>query len=193
VYLALGRSELPIMTIINYLTPLLVSRGEIKTSEVHRKPSPAQSKQEQQSPIAVKLAHCCCPLPGDSITGEISPNKGVIVHRSDCRNLRRYRTHESERLIEIKWLQIESQHYLVPITVIAHDRSGLVRDVATVVADYGINMIKVSTTTNSSLHKATINATLEIDSLDQIDPIFERLKQVKHVVSVSRDLGQHTS
>jgi len=122
--------------------------------------------------------------------GFLNPNKGIIVHRSDCRTLRRYRGHEAERLVEINWLQIEPQHYLAPIIIIAHDRAGLLRDVAGVVSDAGINMTAVSSTTHPSLQKAVITATLEITGVDQIEPIFEQLQEVKNVVSVSRDLGR---
>ena len=90
----------------------------------------------------------------------------------------------------MNWLQIEPQQYLAPITIIAHDRAGLLRDVAAVVVDAGINMTSVTSTTNPSLQKAIISATLEIDSVDQIDRIFKRLRQVKNVVSVSRALAQ---
>jgi len=87
-------------------------------------------------------------------------------------------------------LQIEQEHYLAPIIIIAHDRAGLLRDVAAVVADAGINMTAVASTTNASLQKAVITATMEIETVDQIEPIFNHLRQVKNVVSVDRDLGR---
>ncbi len=184
------------MTVVDQLAPVLQSRGEIKTSDSieSRKQSLTQGSEEgETSLIMVKLAHCCCPLPGDAIQGQVNPNKGIVVHRSDCRTLRRYRGQERERLIDINWLQIESQHYLVPIIIVAHDRAGLLRDVAAVVSDAGINMTAVASTTNLSLQRAIITATLEISSLDQIEPVFEKLRQVKNVVSVARDLGRRTN
>jgi (p)ppGpp synthase/HD superfamily hydrolase len=140
--------------------------------------------------VVVKLAHCCCPIPGDAIVGFLNPNKGIIVHRTDCRTLRRRREYARERFVEVNWLQIEPQRYLAPISIIAHDRAGLLRDVAAVVADAGINMTAVASTTNASLQKAVITATLEIEAIDQIEPIFKRLLQIKNVVSVARDLGR---
>jgi (p)ppGpp synthase/HD superfamily hydrolase len=120
----------------------------------------------------------------------LNPNKGIVVHRNDCRTLRRYRGHESERLLEINWLVIEPQPYRAPVIIVAHDRAGLLRDVAAVVADAGINMTSVASTTNASLQKAVITATLEIEAIDQIEPVFERLQQITNVVSVRRDLGR---
>src|SRR5579883_289464 len=195
-YIALGRAELPVMSLIDHLTPILQCRGEIKAGDSieSRKQTLTQSSEQSETPlIVVKLAHCCCPLPGDEITGLVNPNKGIVVHRSDCRTLRRYRAQESERLIDVNWLQIESQHYLVPTIVIARDRAGLLRDVAAVVSDAGINMTAVTSTTNFSLQRAIITATLEITSLDQIEPVYEKLRQVKNVVSVARDLGRRSS
>jgi GTP pyrophosphokinase len=190
-YVALGREDLPVGAVLEHLAPLLQNRGEMKpeTEPVknghHTNGGNAASEVPQ---VVVKLANCCCPLPGDTITGFLNPNKGIMIHRSDCRTLRRQRGQDRERLVEINWLQIEAQHYLAPIIIVAHDRAGLLRDVAAVVADAGINMTAVTSTTNASLQKAVITAILEIETVDQIEPIFERLQQIKNVVSVMRNL-----
>ena len=117
----------------------------------------------------------------------------MFVHRSDCRALRRSQRDNPNAFIELNWLQIEPVSYLAPINIIAHDRAGLLRDVAAVVADAGINMTSVTSTTNPSLRKAVITATLEIAAregiIDQIERILRRLRQVKNVVSVERALA----
>ncbi len=140
---------------------------------------------------SAKLAECCCPIPGDAIVGVLHPSKGMLIHRVDCRSLRRYRN-TPNALVSINWLQIEPQTYLAPVTIVAHDRSGLLRDVAAVVADAGINMTSVTSVTHTSLQKAVITATLEITAdghaLNQIERIQRRLRQVKNVVSVERAL-----
>lgn len=195
-FVALGRDDLPVEDVLEYITPLLQNRGDMKHEvEISKNGSHTNDNGEGEAAhvqveLVVKLAHCCCPLPGDAILGFLNPNKGIIVHRSDCRTLRRYREHDRGRFVEINWLQVGSQHYLAPIVIIAHDRAGLLRDVAAVVADAGINMTAVASTTNPSLQKAVITATLEISTIDQIEPIFEQLQQVKNVVSVTRDFGR---
>ncbi len=139
----------------------------------------------------VQLGQCCYPLPNDAIVGSLTPDQGMTVHRSDCPLLRRQQdnTHAS---IPLNWFQVETDSYQTPITIVAHDRSGLLRDVAAVVADAGINMTTVTSTTNPSLQKATITATLQIYTatsvLDQIDRLLRRLRQVKNVVTVERAL-----
>ena len=201
IYVAIGRDDMPIETAVEHLVPLLQQRGDIppalKAKEIATEakaeveqlmlPAPLDNKSGANwNPALVKLAHCCYPIPGDVIVGIFNPGKGMIVHRDDCRTLRRYHEQAPERLLEVNWLQLEPQHYLAPITIVARDRAGLLRDVAAVVADAGINMTSVSSSTNASSQKAVITATLEIEAVDQIDRIFKRLRQVKNVVSVHR-------
>ena len=106
--------------------------------------------------------------------------------------LKRYRDNPAA-LVEVNWLQIEPEVYLFPVSIVAHDRSGLLRDVAAVVADANINMTAVTSMTNTSAQKAVITATLEITAaggvIDQIERILRRLRQVKNVVSVERALS----
>ncbi|GAC1399900.1 MAG: bifunctional (p)ppGpp synthetase/guanosine-3',5'-bis(diphosphate) 3'-pyrophosphohydrolase [Ktedonobacteraceae bacterium] len=162
------------------------------------------SKQESSASLEVagvsglltKLANCCCPLPGDEIVGFISRGKGVIVHRADCRNLNRYREREHERLIPVSWLGMSQTHYLAPIVIQARDRSGLIRDIATVMSDVGVNMTSVSTHVSASRGRnremVIVSATLEVNDMEQMQRLFTRLEKIKDVLHVERDLGKRS-
>jgi GTP diphosphokinase / guanosine-3',5'-bis(diphosphate) 3'-diphosphatase len=212
IYVALGREDLQVETAMAQLFPVLQSRGDVVSYPAPKARHEGEGVSSgingygevQQPPLfdvidsggsihtavpAVKLAHCCCPIPGDAIVGLVNPGKGMIVHRSDCRTLRRFGEQARERYVNVNWLQIEPQYYLAPITIVARDRAGLLRDVAAVVSDAGINMTAVTSTSTASSQKAVITATLEIEAVEQIDRIFKRLRQVKNVVSVNRSLS----
>jgi guanosine-3',5'-bis(diphosphate) 3'-pyrophosphohydrolase len=149
----------------------------------------AELEVEGVSGLLTKLAVCCCPLPGDSIIGFISRGKGVIVHRTDCRNVSRFRAQEKERerLITVNWKGMSPHRYHAPIVIISQDRNGLVRDIASVVADQGANLLSIGSRVNSNT--AIVNTTLEIEDLNQLQRIFTRLEKVKGVTTVARDLG----
>ncbi len=142
------------------------------------------------SGLLTRLANCCCPLPGDEIVGFISRGKGAIVHRADCKNIDRYRERERERLINVSWTSMGQQHYLAPITITARDRSGLIRDIAAVVSEAGVNMATVNSYASAGKEVVLVNATLEIESLDQMQRLFARIEKVKNVLHVERDLGK---
>src|SRR5881275_2234717 len=132
IYAALGHDELQVETVVEYLLPILQNRGDIVPSQVtvlRQEEVPESEHTEALSTTldsksmknvastSVKLAHCCCPIPGDAIVGFFNPGKGMFVHQSDCRTLRRYREHAQARFVEVNWLQIEPQQYLAPITI----------------------------------------------------------------------------
>ncbi len=148
------------------------------------------------SGLLTKLANCCCPLPDDEIVGFISRGKGVIVHRADCRNLKRFREQEQERLINVSWSGMSLTRYLVPVVIHAHDRSGLIRDIAAAVSDAGVNMTSVSSRTSAASKGGNrglvvVNATLELTNMEQMQRLFPRLEKIKDVSHVERDLGKH--
>src|SRR6266702_4669042 len=103
VYVALGREDLLVETIMSLLVPRLLSRGDIPPvlEPVHE-----GNNGDGGSPhmASVKLANCCCPLPGDAIVGFLNPHKGLIVHRSECRTLQRSCESAASRLVEVNWL-----------------------------------------------------------------------------------------
>ena len=142
------------------------------------------------SGLLTRLANCCCPLPGDEIVGFISRGKGAIVHRADCQNIGRYRDRDRERLVNVSWVSMGQQRYLAPMIITAQDRPGLIRDIATVVSEAGINMTSVNSHTGGGKETVLISATLEIESLDQVQRLFARIEKVIGVKSVERDLGK---
>ncbi|MBE3558746.1 MAG: bifunctional (p)ppGpp synthetase/guanosine-3',5'-bis(diphosphate) 3'-pyrophosphohydrolase [Ktedonobacteraceae bacterium] len=200
ILVALGRDDLRTESVVEYLLPHL--SGCIDHSQQQEEMARTQQngflhlkEKDTESINLVKLARCCCPIPGDAIVGFLTPGRGMLVHRSDCRVLRRH--HDApDALIKMNWRQITPDYYLAPISIVAHDRAGLLRDVAAIVADAGINMTAVTSTTNASSQKAVITATLEITAaenvVDQIERLLRRLRQVKSVISVERALHNHS-
>jgi guanosine-3',5'-bis(diphosphate) 3'-pyrophosphohydrolase len=189
-YVALGREELQIDHLLEYLIPLLQQKDDASGRSAEGTQSQKTSNQkEDEADYRVLLGQCCYPLPSDPIVGMLTPDQGMIVHRSACQSLRRLQDH-THATVELNWFQILPEYYQTPITIVAHDRAGLLRDVAAVVADAGINITAVTSTTNTSSQKAIITATLGIagdaDVLAQIERLLRRLRQVKNVVTVER-------
>ena len=138
--------------------------------------------------LLTRLAVCCHPVPGDAIVGFITRGRGVTVHRADCPNV--VREDESERLVRVDWGPVSQVSYPVTIRIEAADREGLLRDVATVVAEDNINFTAANVVTTAD-HTAVITATLELCSVDQLRRVLDRLERVKDVLAVER-LGSGT-
>ncbi len=134
--------------------------------------------------LLVQFGNCCTPVPGEPIVGYITRGRGVTVHRADCANAKN--TKDPERLVEVEWEERNVREYPVAIRLRAWDRDGLLRDVANVIADNHVNMLSVSAVANPD-RTATINATLQVTSVQQLSRVLAKLERVRDVFEVSRD------
>jgi len=154
---------------------------------VTTRPAAVQLEVEGVSGLLSKLANCCYPLPGDSIVGFVSRGKGVIVHRTDCRNISHIRMQDGERLINVSWSGISQQRYHAPIIIVARNRGSLIRDITIVVGDIGADLLSISSRVNHDI--AVVTMTVQITEPEVLNRLFTRLERIKGVTSVTRDLG----
>jgi len=134
--------------------------------------------------LLTHLARCCSPIPGDEIVGYVTRGRGVTVHRRDCPNM--LRANEPERLIEVEWGS-DKKTYPVMIHILAYDRGGLMRDIASVVTTADINMASLNVTTSKNI--ATFHATLEISDIAQLSSVLAKIERLPNVVEVRRQVG----
>lgn len=90
------------------------------------------------------IARCCQPIPGDEIIGFITQGRGISIHRSDCDQLNELRSHAPERIIDAVWGESYSSGYSLVVRVMANDRSGLLRDITTILANEKVNVLGVA-------------------------------------------------
>ncbi|HEX4579974.1 MAG TPA: bifunctional (p)ppGpp synthetase/guanosine-3',5'-bis(diphosphate) 3'-pyrophosphohydrolase [Candidatus Dormibacteraeota bacterium] len=136
------------------------------------------------SDMLTTLAQCCKPLAGDSIRGYITRGKGVTVHRDDCINVRN--AADPDRIVEVEWERGTSQVYPVNIKIEAWDRTGLLRDIAAVIAESKINLSGADVQVYDD-RTAVISTIVEIANLTQLSRLLERLEGVRDVHTVARE------
>ncbi len=134
--------------------------------------------------VLTQIARCCRPVPGDPIMGYITRGKGISVHRATCTNV--VNAQNRERLVEVEWDTGGRQLYPVAIKIEAWDRTGLLRDIATVIAENKINLTGAEVQTYDD-KTAVISTTVEINSLTQLSRLMERLETIKDVHTVARE------
>ena len=133
----------------------------------------------------VKFSKCCNPVPGDSIIGYITKGRGVSVHRKDCCNIEDLLSEEG-RIIEVEWFNEEvSASYNVDIEVLANDRTGLLADVVREVTNQKINIMGVNTRTSKD-RIATIDITLEVQNIEELNKVLKQIRKVDSVYEVTR-------
>ena len=132
------------------------------------------------------FARCCRPVPPESIVGYITQGRGVSVHRADCGNFLGLNQRHPERMIEVSWGESETATYPVDLSLRAMDRSGLLRDISSVLADEKANVTTLATHTDTKTLETVMNISVDIRDLPTLSTTISRLEQIPNVVSVRR-------
>lgn len=136
--------------------------------------------------LMTHIARCCQPIPGDSIQGFITMGRGVSIHREDCEQLKELSRRNPERLIDAVWGENYSGGYGLTIRIISNDRSGLLRDITTVLANEKINVMGVRSRSNLREQTAEIDMELEIYNINAFNRALAKLSQLNDVISAKR-------
>ncbi len=133
--------------------------------------------------VAIALANCCTPIPGDLIIGYITRGKGISVHRRNCPNV----VNEKERLIEVYWRDdIEFATYPVDIIIEASDRNNLLVDVMAILNNAKVGVNNLHARSNAQNLSATISATIMVSDAKRLHDIFVLLRGITGVYRVDR-------
>ena len=155
---------------------------------------PSKKKDSEPDRVAVSgigdlmcnFARCCRPVPPEPIVGYITQGRGVSIHRQDCGNFLGLNQRSPERIVEISWGQQESGSYPVDLTLHAFDRSGLIRDITSVLADDHANVTDLKSHADRKSMQVIMEISIEISDLPTLSTAITRLEQLRNVVSVRR-------
>ncbi|MGL0926620.1 GTP pyrophosphokinase [Vibrio vulnificus] len=132
------------------------------------------------------LARCCQPIPGDEICGYITQGRGISVHRADCEQLEELRHHAPERIIDTVWGSDVVGSYMLTVRVEAMERSGLLKDITTMLANEKIKVISMKSRLDYRTHLNVMDFELEVTNIEVLTRIMKRVEQIKDVMLVKR-------
>ncbi len=136
--------------------------------------------------LMTQFGRCCKPVPGDEIIGFITVNSGITIHKRDCSNILALPEAKRQRLIEVEWGQGADSVYPVEISMTAYQRTGLMQDVSTILANLKVNLLEINSTTNQAEQMVYTRLTIEIHSVDDLVAIIDKLSQLPNVQDVRR-------
>ncbi|WP_026959890.1 GTP diphosphokinase [Aliagarivorans taiwanensis] len=136
--------------------------------------------------LMTHIARCCQPIPGDTIKGFITQGRGISVHSIDCPQLEELKRRNPERVIDAVWGENYSGGYSLTIRVRANDRSGLLRDITTVLANDKVNVLGMNTHSDVKTQTATIDMEVEVYNLETLSRVLSKLGQVNNIIEARR-------
>ncbi|MCI5699828.1 MAG: bifunctional (p)ppGpp synthetase/guanosine-3',5'-bis(diphosphate) 3'-pyrophosphohydrolase [Lachnospiraceae bacterium] len=141
--------------------------------------------------VTVRFSRCCSPIPGDEIVGFVTRGRGISIHRTDCVNIINMNELERERLIDAEWQVPDSksaQSYFAEINVYAQNRTGLLVDISQIFTERKIDMTSLNSRT-SKQGTATLDIAFEVKSVEELNHLIEKIRQVESVIDIERTRG----
>ncbi len=135
--------------------------------------------------MVVSYAKCCYPLPGDDVMGYLSSGRGVVIHRTSCGNLINFRK-QPEKWLAVTWEEEIEQEFSSQILVDTANKTGVLAEVAAMIADSQSNIEQVSVLDR---HEDCTILTFLIQVKDRIHlaQIMRNVRKMPNVIRITRD------
>ncbi|MBP5348318.1 MAG: bifunctional (p)ppGpp synthetase/guanosine-3',5'-bis(diphosphate) 3'-pyrophosphohydrolase [Bacteroidaceae bacterium] len=135
--------------------------------------------------IEFKMAGCCHPIYGDDVTGFVSINGGIRIHRSSCPNLLRMRERYPYRIVRARWSGKSGSQYSITLNVIGQDDIGIISNISSVINKEPDTLMRsINIDSNGGLFQGRL--TVLVSDLSSLDRLVKKLRQVKGVREVER-------
>ena len=166
--------------------PAVVARRLVKRSDGGEESYPAGSVTIRGTEgMAVQLASCCRPIPGDEIIGSIKKGQGLVVHASDCASIVRSRKKEPEQWIDVEWDARTSRLFQAAINVTVENQRGVLAKVASEIAEAGSNIDAISMEEDRALF-TIMRLVLEVANRQHLARVMRALRRLPAVKRISR-------
>src|SRR3954462_2303359 len=135
--------------------------------------------------MAVQLASCCRPIPGDAIVGSMKKGQGLVVHQWDCQASVRSRKKEPEQWIDVEWDPRTNRLFQASINVTVENQRGVLAKVASEIASAASNIDAISMDEDRALF-TTMHLVLEVANRQHLARVLRALRRVPDVKKISR-------
>ncbi len=133
--------------------------------------------------VIVRLSTCCSPSIGDEVTGFLSKERGVSVHRADCPEAAALARHPLNRIVDVEWVEGGASTFRASVEVAALDRTRLLRDVANALSDQHVNIVACSTVTGAD-RVARMRFDFELANAGHLESVMRTIKNIDAVFEV---------
>lgn len=197
-YIGIGSGDLRINQVINHINALVnkptaeeedqQALAKLKEAQVQHESRPRKDAVVVQGVdnLMTHLARCCQPIPGDDIKGYITQGRGISVHRVDCEQLNELNLHAPERIIDTVWGGGFVGSYVLTIRVEALERSGLLKDITTMLSNEKIKVNSMNSRTDYKRQITIMDFHLDVHNVEVLNRITSRVEQIKDVLRVKR-------
>jgi GTP diphosphokinase / guanosine-3',5'-bis(diphosphate) 3'-diphosphatase len=137
--------------------------------------------------LLISYAHCCYPIPGDTIMAFLSSGRGIVIHRDNCTNVEDYHRHP-ENWLPVDWQPAAGRFFLSELRVHAVNRLGLLAALSAAVAATQTNIHHMTVETRDP-DSSEITFVLEVHDRQHLARIVRMLRRMADVQRVARTIA----
>ncbi len=135
--------------------------------------------------MAIQLANCCHPIPGDPILGYINKEKGLVIHTHDCQIVNELSL-EHDRWVDVEWEPDSEKLFNVRLSVLVVNERGMLGKIASVIADAESNIDNVSLQDMDGSPFATLNFLVQVRHRQHLAELIRNLRKITKVNKITR-------
>ncbi|MBQ8514150.1 MAG: bifunctional (p)ppGpp synthetase/guanosine-3',5'-bis(diphosphate) 3'-pyrophosphohydrolase [Ruminococcus sp.] len=198
-YASIGYGGISVAKIMPRLKDQYVKKyGQVNETEMQELPIVEPAVPDSQNYITIdkiddivyKLAKCCNPMPGDDIIGFVTRGHGISIHAKSCINyesaVKRAIPEELARWMAVRWKDsIKAAKLPTSIEVVSVDRVGLMFDISRILMEAHVPIIN-SSSRQLKNGNAIVEATVQVDSTEQLQGLMDKIRRIRSVISVER-------
>ena len=135
--------------------------------------------------MAIQLASCCHPIPGDPILGFINKDRGLIIHTHDCPAIRKFNL-DPDRWLDVEWEANADSLFKVNLDLLVWNEKGMLAKIAAVIAESNSNIDNVSLQESDGSKFANINFIVQVKDRIHLAELIRNLRKIDKISRVNR-------
>ena len=138
---------------------------------------------------SVSYAHCCRPVPGDTIVGYLGRGEGLIVHTDDCSVAKKLQYKDSERFIGVEWSDEPMRNFETEILVTVINGKGVLARVAAALAAAEADITHINMDDEAGQDATVLGFLVAVRDRKQLDTALHNLRKTTSVLKAHRSSG----
>ena len=135
---------------------------------------------------SMQLAHCCQPIPGDDIVGNLGRGEGLVVHTADCSVGKRMLDRDSERWMRVDWAEQPSRLFETAVSLLVTNGKGVLAQVASAVSHAEADITHIDMGNEPAAETTELKLLLSVRDRLHLADVMRTLKRSPAVLRVAR-------
>jgi guanosine-3',5'-bis(diphosphate) 3'-pyrophosphohydrolase len=135
--------------------------------------------------MAIKLATCCHPIPGDPILAFIDKDRGLIIHTHDCPSIRKLKL-DHEKWLDVEWEPNPEAYFNVSLNLLVINERGVLAKVTSVIAESEANIDNISVEEGDGSSFANLRLIVQVKNRIHLAELIRNLRKISKINKINR-------